>query len=78
MVWPQYMDPDAMSAVLQRRYFDSVNDSDKRKVQDWLQIRGPLNFDSYSLPSHMQDIPSRTSRVRLVREGMSCMWDGRL
>ena len=29
------------------------------------QIRGPLNFGSYSLPSHMQDIPSRTSRVQL-------------
>ena len=71
---PQYMDPDAMSAVLQRRYFDSVNDSDKRKVQDWLQIRGPLNFDSYSLPSHMQDIPSRTSRVRLAQFRTGSHW----
>ena len=73
---PQYMDPDALSAALQRRYFDSVNDSDMRKVQDWLQIRGPLNFDSYSLPSHMQDISSRSSRVRLAQFRTGSHWLG--
>ena len=73
---PQYMDPDALSAALQRRYFDSVNDSDLRKVQDWLQIRGPLNFDSYSLPSHMQDISSRSSRVRLAQFRTGSHWLG--
>ena len=39
----QFMDPDVVGAVLQRRYFESVNCSDKTKVQSWLRTRGPAD-----------------------------------
>ena len=42
---PQHIDPDAASAVLQRSYFESVNGSDKRKVREWMDVRGgPVHF----------------------------------
>jgi hypothetical protein len=71
---PQHIDPDAATAVLQRRHFESVNCSDARKVREWLQIRGPLAFGAYEPAVYLQAVASRTGRVRLAQFRTGSHW----
>jgi hypothetical protein len=72
----QRIDPDAVTAVLQRRHFDSVNGSDLRKVREWLHIRGPVVFGAYESAGYLQAVASRTSRVRLAQFRTGSHWLG--
>ena len=71
---PQRIDPDAAEAVLQRRYFEEVNSCDLVKVQEWLQIRGPLELGDYDPAGYLQAVSSRTNRVRLAQFRTGSHW----
>lgn len=64
---PQHIDTDVVTAHMQRRLFDGLNCSDLRKVQEWLQIRGPVNCDDYQMAGYLQAVASKSGRRRLAQ-----------
>ena len=45
--------------------FDAVNGSHLRKVQEWLQVRGPVSWDNYQMADYLQAVASKCGRRRL-------------
>jgi hypothetical protein len=74
----QYMDPDVVGAVLERNFFQAVNECDKVKVQSWLRMRGPVGAVSYTLPAYLQAgvVSSRARRCRLAQFRTGSHWLG--
>ena len=64
---PQRIDTAVVIAHLQRRTYDAVNDSDLRKVREWLGVRGPVNCDNYQMAGYLQAVASKTGRRRLAQ-----------
>ena len=72
----QRIDPDVVTAVLQRCHFEEVNGLDGRKVREWLQIRGPVGFGAYEAAGYLQVVASRTTRIRLAQFRTGSHWLG--
>ena len=64
---PQRIDTAVVIAHLQRRTYDAVNDSDLRKVREWLGVRGPVNCDNYQMAGYLQAVASKTGRQRIAQ-----------
>jgi hypothetical protein len=73
---PQHVDTDAASACLQRRYFEEVNSDESRKVHEWRQIRGDLNFGNYEPAVYLQAVTSKANRTRLTQFRTGSHWLG--
>ena len=73
---PQRVDTDAASACLQRRYFEEVNSDESRKVHEWRQIRGDLNFGNYEPAVYLQAVTSKANRTRLTQFRTGSHWLG--
>ena len=64
---PQRIGTAVVIAHLQRRTYDAVNGSDLRKVREWLEVRGPVNCDTYQMAGYLQAVASKTGRRRLAQ-----------
>lgn len=73
---PQHIDPDVVGAVLQRRHFEAVNGSPLVKLQSWLNIRGPVNSASYTLPGYLQAVEPEAGRRALAQFRSGSHWLG--